>query len=491
MRYTSLLPLVATVSAYVIPDDVTARQLALDPDHAGDSATWWDDLPSFDELRHSFEDKLHSAIDTFDERFKSVSETLADLDLDLDLDIGIPDFLPASGLGDPVDDDGHNRHGHHDHHGHHGHHGHGGSSNLTVYQAIKCSKYSTKFAELVDEYPDIVKTLNSTAHNITVFVPTDKAFAKIPDHHEKPPKEFIEKVLEYHVVPGLYPARRVLMSSTLSTALKAEELGGRAQRLRVTVGLFGLKINFYSKVVVANIVCTTAPLPAAAEQPLTRPVSQFLKNGVVHGLDSILVPPPPASRLIKLFPSRFSTFELAVTKTGLHEELKEFLGKTTGGTLFAPTNWAFQKLGPAANAFLFNSEKGLGYLKALLKYHIVINETLYTDAYYGPGHDKDDEKKTAARSGNYHVDLPTLLDDKSLSIDVARWGGFVTMKINGFTRVSVPDVPAKDGVLQVVSSVLVPPHERSGHHDGEAMEVEDLMARLDPYLDEHAAFGEL
>lgn len=203
------------------------------------------------------------------------------------------------------------------------------------------------------------------------------------------------------------------------------------------------------------------------------------------------MPPPPASRLITLFPSRFSTFELAVTKTGLYDELKEFPGKTTGGTLFAPSNWAFKKLGPAANAFLFNSERGLGYLKALLKYHIVINETLYTDAYYGPGGDQDDEKKAAAHSRNYHVDLPTLLEDKSLSIDVARWGGFVTMKINGFTRVSVPDVPAKDGVLQVVSSVLVPPHKHNGHHDGEAIEVEDLVARLDPYLDGQAAFGEL
>lgn len=244
MRYTSLLPFAAAASAYVIPDDPTARQLALGSGHAGDGAPWWDKLPSLDELRRSFEDKLHGAVDAFDERFKSVSETLADWDLDLDLGIGIPDFLPASVLGDPADDDGHR-----------------GPSNLTVYEAIKYSKYSTKFAELVDEHPDIVKALNSTSHNITVFVPTDKAFAKIPDHHEKPPKDFIERVLEYHIVPGLYPARRVLMSSTLSTALAAEELGGHAQRLRVAVGLFGLKINFYSKVVVANIVCTPAPFP--------------------------------------------------------------------------------------------------------------------------------------------------------------------------------------------------------------------------------------
>jgi uncharacterized surface protein with fasciclin (FAS1) repeats len=123
-----------------------------------------------------------------------------------------------------------------------------------VYQAIQYSKYSTKFAELIDEYPDIVKVLNSTHHNITAFVPTDKAFEKIPEHHKKPSKEFIEKVLEYHVVPGLFPAGRILASHTLPTLVKEDALGGKPQRLRVSIGLFGLRVNFYSKIVVANIV---------------------------------------------------------------------------------------------------------------------------------------------------------------------------------------------------------------------------------------------
>lgn len=52
-----------------------------------------------------------------------------------------------------------------------------------------------------------------------------------------------------------------------------------------------------------------------------------------------------------------------------------------GGTLFAPSNWAFQKLGPGINAFLF-SPHGQKYLRALLQYHIVVNQTLYSDAFY-------------------------------------------------------------------------------------------------------------
>jgi uncharacterized surface protein with fasciclin (FAS1) repeats len=178
-----------------------------------------------------------------------------------------------------------------------------------------------------------------------------------------------------------------------------------------------------------------------------------------------------------------------VGKTGLGKELHGL--NTIGGTLFAPTNWAFEKLGPGANAFLFNTEKGLGYLKALLKYHIVVNETLYSDAYYG----RDGGSNVDTETSQYHIDLPTLLEEKSLSIDIARWAGFITFKINGFTQVSIQDGIAQDGVIQVVSSVLIPPHEHHGAYvDGEEIEVEELIERLEPFLDnkkEPISVGEL
>lgn len=202
------------------------------------------------------------------------------------------------------------------------------------------------------------------------------------------------------------------------------------------------------------------------------------------------MPPPPAQRIITLFPQRFSTFLLAEEKTGLGKELHA-LPKTTGGTIFAPTNWAFEKLGPHANAFLFNTEKGLGYLKALLKYHIVVNETLYSDAYYG----RDSKDDVESESSQYHVDLPTLLDEKSLSIDIVRWGGFISYKINGFTRVSIQDGVAKDGVIQVVDSVLIPPREHHSEYvDGQEIGVEDLIERLEPFLEnkqDQLSLGEL
>jgi uncharacterized surface protein with fasciclin (FAS1) repeats len=130
----------------------------------------------------------------------------------------------------------------------------------------------------------------------------------------------------------------------------------------------------------------------------------------------------------------------------------------TGGTFFAPSNFAFKKLGPKINAFLF-SKFGTPYLKALLKYHIVVNQTLYSDAFYDA---TSDDIETQRSGGYFHFDLPTALKDRSLAVDVARYGPFISIQINGFTRVTVHDGVAKDGVIQVIGNVLIPPKKLPG-----------------------------
>ena len=231
------------------------------------------------------------------------------------------------------------------------------------------------------------------------------------------------------------------------------------------------------------------------------------------------MPPPDAGDLIALFPTKFSTLLLAAEKTGLHDDAKRHTDhKLTGLTVFAPTNTAFKKLGPAANAFLFNSEKGLRYLKALLLYHVVANETLYSDHYYGPPSseanlglglgefgdgdgvvDVEDGGPYAGagdtKDGHTHIDLPSLLHGKHLSVDVSRWHRLITIRINGRTRVSVQDAIAGNGVVQVVDSVLFPPHKpkdggsspvsEEEAEDGE-ISVEELIERLQPLVDGEA-----
>lgn len=399
---------------------------------------------------------------------------------------------PAHGLFDSIDqhlasyldtvdnqeDDGdhHRRRPGHGGHGHHGHHR--GNISKTIYELIKDNKYTTKFAELVEEDDDIKSLLQSTKHNHTLFIPSDKAFEHISPDHKKPSKEFLHALLSYHIAPGHYPARRIVHSHTIPTTLHPSSLDSHPQRLRVSAHvLTGVHLNFFSKIVFADI---------------------HAQNGVIHAVSNILVPPPPQQKIIQFLPNTFSTFSLALEKTGLGADLAD--APQAGGTLFAPTNRAWTRLGPRANAFLF-SDRGRKYLRALLKYSVVVNETLYSDAYYGNGHDEehqgggDEEEEKMNESNYWHVDLPSLLDGKPISVDVKQRWGWVSIVVNGWVRVAAQDIVAEDGVIQVVNAVLIPPRKPGQHgaaveEDGE-VEVEDLMARLEPYLEGDVVNGSM
>ncbi|KAJ4389054.1 hypothetical protein N0V93_006516 [Gnomoniopsis smithogilvyi] len=437
MKSITLLPLVASATAFVVPDAQVFAQLPVHQEQPKEDLTWLDWLSSPDSISKS----AHDLVDTFSTGFEDVVqdikgkfETELDSIFDDDEDFGV----------DAID---------RPHHGHK-------TSDLTIYQLISKSKYTTKFAELVDEYDDIVQLLNSTKANYTLFVPVDSAFEHIPED-KKPSKEFIESVLKYHIGLGLYPAGRVLVTHTLPTALDEPLLGDKPQRLRTSVGLLsGVRVNFYSKVVAVDIGAN---------------------NGVIHAVKSILVPPPFVGRELTLFPSKFSTLLLAYEKTNFTEFIHGV--KMVGSTVFAPDNAAFAKLGPAANAFLFNTEKGLGYLKAILKYHIVPNEVVYSDAYYS---ESDAEARDDVGRGHYHLDVPTLLGDKNIAIDVARWGGIIRVKLNGYISIKIQDAIAKNGVIHLPSSVLIPPHKhdkKNSENFGEDISVEELMERLEDYVE--------
>lgn len=479
--YTQILPFVAVTTAFVVPDQQLLNQIVLETkvEHPNVHK-----LPSAQDIFSQAEETFHDAVaygeNALDNAFNAATEKAAnvknafqcfgsmtafDTQAWLDTEMTTVEDVEVSASSLDLEKLSHK----------HGHKGHKGKPNKTVYELIASSKYTTKLAELINEYDDLVEVLNGTAANYTVFAPTNKAFEKIPKGHGKPSKELLKKVLSYHVSPDFYPAGRVLVSHTIPTAVGEDALGG-PQRLRVGLSLRGLTVNFYSRIVAINI---------------------FGTNGVIHGVDSLLLPPPKALKIIDLLPSEFSTLQLALLKTGLGEVIAT--SEHVGGTLFAPSNSAFSRLGPKINAFLF-SKYGEKYLKALLKYHVVSNQTLYSDAFYrgkkttgfhvGTGEIAELEEEVAGiPKGRYHVDLPTLLEDKSLSIDVARYGGFISIRINGFSTISVQDGIAKDGVIHVLSSVLIPPHKPGGGKDdvfyqGEEMDVEDFKQRLEPYAED-------
>lgn len=504
MKLTTLVPLATLTTAFVLPDEPMVNQIVIEsqktsPKHFSDRIPSKDDVLSnvgktFKDAVAVSENAIDAAIHAATETGKSLTNSFTCHQSWTSWDVGnwleSAESTPAlySGM-DIIDeyeddhDDHHDRDEDHDHHGKKGkskkskkskkakkakkphhkpcgrkpHHGHK-KPNMTVYELISKSKYTTKLAKLINGYDDIVTQLNGTQANWTIFAPTDKAFDKIPKGHE-PSAEVIKAILGYHVSPDFYPAGRVLVTHTIPTTYYEDALGG-PQRLRIGLGLRGLAVNFYSRVIAVNI---------------------FGTNGVIHGVDSVLLPPPPAFKILTLLPGEFSTLTLGLEKTGLFEAIKS--GTHVGGTFFAPNNMAFKRLGPKINAFLFSSY-GEKYLKALLKYHVVANQTLYSDAFYGPKGEGEIGDSSIPK-GRFHAELPTLLKGKSLSIDVARFGGLISMKINGFGRVAVQDGLVKDGVVHIIHSILIPPKTPGGAaYVGGELDVEDLKERLGEFVDE-------
>ncbi|KAK0912634.1 hypothetical protein LTR02_002786 [Friedmanniomyces endolithicus] len=493
MKFSQVLPLAALSSAFVLPAEEVLAGIAIEDNHR---QTGWSESVAeakndavagfkkhFEEVtdmtKHAWGTVVKTSKNTLDEAFELASST-ADTAEDSfhDAASGIASWLRTEGDdfydsfdGPPDGPPDHDPdHGHRPHHPpHHGPHGPHGPPNQTVYQLISGSKYTTKLAKLINKYDDLVEILNSTSANYTVFAPTDKAFEKIPEHHPEPSKEVLKAILSYHVVNGSYPAGRVLVTHTAPTLLEGKHLSSspRPQRVAFNITLRGLTVNFYSRIIAVNI---------------------FATNGVIHGVDSLIIPPPNVIKIVDLLPTEFSTLELALGKTGLLETLNTT--DHAGGTLLAPSNFAFKKLGPKINAFLF-SQFGLKYLKALLEYHVIPDNTLYSDAFY-QADSSDDEQKTAdyrIPKGIYHVDLPTMLKDRSVAVDIARYGGLIEMKINAFARVAVQDGIAEDGVIQVVGDVVVPPKKIGGpgkesveFWQGEEMSVGELKERLEPLL---------
>ena len=74
-----------------------------------------------------------------------------------------------------------------------------------------------------------------------------------------PSKEDLKKILEYHVSAEFYPAGRVLVTHTIPTILEGEDIGFEKQRLSTNIGLKGLTVNFYSRIIAINIVSSHCP----------------------------------------------------------------------------------------------------------------------------------------------------------------------------------------------------------------------------------------
>ncbi len=253
----------------------------------------------------------------------------------------------------------------------------------------------------------------------TVFAPTDDAFAALPaglvDALLLPENEAaLVAVLTYHVLGAEVPSSDVATGSV--ETLQGEEI-------ELVAGDDGVTVNG------ANVIA----------------VDVEASNGVIHVIDSVLVPPSiDATALlvadaleseamevgtivdVAVEAGSFNTLVAAVTAA----DLAETLSGEGPFTVFAPTDEAFAAL-PAGlvDALLLPENKDA--LVAVLTYHVLGAEVPSSDVATGS--------------------VETLQGEE---IELVASDDGVT--VNGANVIAV-DVEASNGVIHVIDAVLVPP----------------------------------
>ncbi|REK05561.1 MAG: fasciclin domain-containing protein [Planctomycetota bacterium] len=126
--------------------------------------------------------------------------------------------------------------------------------------AVSAGSFETLAAAL--QAAGLVDTLKGDGP-FTVFAPTDEAFAKLPDGTVEAllkDKDKLTAVLTYHVVPGSVKAADVVKLDSAKTV--------QGQKVSID-STDGVKVN-NAKVIKADIACS---------------------NGVIHVIDTVLLPP--------------------------------------------------------------------------------------------------------------------------------------------------------------------------------------------------------
>ena len=235
----------------------------------------------------------------------------------------------------------------------------------------------------------------------TVFAPTDAAFAKLPKGTlerllDPKAKSMLTDILSYHVVSGSVKAEQVLKLKTATT------LNG--QRLDIMVDDRGVSIDGV-RVTKTDILCS---------------------NGVIHVIDAVLMPEMKTLVGVADQAGMFKTLLAAAKAAGLATAL-EGEGPFT---ILAPTDEAFAKL-PAGTLESLLKPENKEKLANILKYHVIPGR-FYADQVIKLEH------------------APTLLGQNvAISVD----GRKVMV---GGANVIKTDIEAKNGVVHVIDSVIIP-----------------------------------
>ncbi|GLA89947.1 hypothetical protein AtubIFM56815_005490 [Aspergillus tubingensis] len=187
------------------------------------------------------------------------------------------------------------------------------ASNKTLYDLILSNPDTSILAHFIRNDHHLTTFLNSTTStNLTFFAPTNEAIRKLHHHHHQNRHEHntnnnketharIHHILTYHAVKGSYPIDKLFQSPTVPTYIHTEHTEHTLPQ-RITVRPIitrDLMLNFHSRII---------------------SLDKHATNGILYHIDSVLMPPPSTITILNNLPSEFSTFTLALYRTGLDRQ---------------------------------------------------------------------------------------------------------------------------------------------------------------------------
>ena len=323
-------------------------------------------------------------------------------------------------------------------------------------------QFTTLLAAVQAADPAVLEALSDPSQQLTVFAPTDEAFAQLSEFLGAEQFDSIladpatlSNILTFHVVPGVYTADDV------QTALDVN--GGQTVTLPTLNGQY-IDISGATS---GNILINGAPLNMEM-------VDIQASNGVIHVIDAVITPDDRTIADIVVESAGEETPEFATLLAAVQAAdpavLETLSNPDATLTVFAPTDAAFNALGDETLATVLADP---AVLTNVLLYHVVPDTAYYSGDLNAELLSDMPEMNDAAEATPEATDeaAPEATDDMTMGVWGARslelttaQGAPVTITlgedrsvtINGANFVIV-DIDAVNGVIHVIDAVLLPP----------------------------------
>ena len=255
------------------------------------------------------------------------------------------------------------------------------------------------FSTLVSAVTDagLAGTLSDPNASLTVFAPTDEAFASLPDGLlGSLTNEQLARILQYHVLGS------EVFAGDLSAEQSPESLLG--EDLFITTGNDGAFVNGSAEIITTDV---------------------DVNNGVIHAIDGVLLP----NEFLDIVQIAQKDYNLTSLVTALSDAgLVSTLKGDGPFTVFAPTNQAFEDASATIESLTAQQ------VEEVLLYHAAAVEAL-------AGSLSDGQTIETVQG-----------EDITVSID-----GEGNVTLNGSVNVIEVDRQGTNGVVHVIDGVLVPP----------------------------------